>query len=96
MGYRESVASALRGLLCLTTGIEVREFWVMKEYGVANSWTLLYTVQPLGPCFSICHPSIFLSHDSEEVLISERLSVHDGEELLFSWSGFYVCTPILV
>ena len=81
----------VRGLLCLTMGIEVTEVWAMTEYGVANSWTLLYTLQPLGPCFSICLPFIFLSHDSEEVLLTERLShdVDDDEELFFTLSNFY-------
>jgi F-box interacting protein len=70
----------VRGLLCLIMGMEVTEFWVMKEYGVANSWTLLYTVQPLGPCVYIRRPSIFLSHDSEEVLITQRLRDDDDHE----------------
>ncbi|XP_059437073.1 F-box protein CPR1-like [Corylus avellana] len=57
----------LRGWLCLTID---RDVWVMKEYGVANSWTLLYTMQ-LDPAPSTYLPLVF-SHDGEEVLTGEK------------------------
>ena len=41
------------------------EVWVMKEYGVSSSWTLLYAAKP-SPTSKIL-PLVF-SHDGEEVL----------------------------
>lgn len=49
--------------------ISICEVWVMKEYGVASSWTVLYGVDP---SFSNYQPLMF-SHDGEEVLTGEIL-----------------------
>jgi len=65
----------LGGWLCAVF-LDICEVWVMKEYGVASSWTLLYWVQP---AFSNLPPLVF-SHDGEEVLTAELVEP-DGMEL---------------
>jgi F-box interacting protein len=52
------------------------EAWVMMEYGVSSSWTLLYAVEP---AFSKCQPLVF-SHDGEEVLTGEILESNSRAE----------------
>ncbi|XP_059436742.1 F-box protein CPR1-like [Corylus avellana] len=72
----------LRGWLCLIVGEEVKEVWVMKEYGVANSWTLLYTVQ-LDSAFYICRPLLFSHDGGEEVLTREKEIIERDLHQLF-------------
>jgi len=56
----------LGGWLCAVF-LDICEVWMMKEYGVSSSWTLLYWVQP---AFSNLPPLVF-SHEGKEVLTAE-------------------------
>jgi F-box interacting protein len=61
----------LGGWLCAVFE-DLCEAWVMKEYGVSSSWTLLYWVQP---AFSNLSPLVF-SHEGKKVLTGEVMDDH--------------------
>ena len=67
----------LGGLLCFAVDFsDLCEVWVMKEYGIVSSWTLLYTIERAFPN----HPPLVFSRDGKEVFIGDI----DGD-LEFYW-----------
>ncbi|CAN1337207.1 F-box protein CPR1 [Linum perenne] len=85
MGYEVDVG-ALEGNLCAICNYDhVRvDLWVMKEYGVKESWTRLFSVQRIRntTAFAFLRPLIY-SKDGNELL----LEVNDERLVWYDWNN---------
>ncbi|GLT54133.1 hypothetical protein SLA2020_273580 [Shorea laevis] len=78
--------AVLKGCICLyESGRNLKDsnVWVMKEYGVVSSWTLLCTIVKGAVPWSICCRPLTYSKDGKEVLLERdcaRLFWYDMEE----------------
>ncbi|KAK2654291.1 hypothetical protein Ddye_014147 [Dipteronia dyeriana] len=85
--YRYSLLGVFRGYLCSSKANRSNnswQFWIMKEYGVKESWTRILKVDLTG--FSFCHlqPLCYLKDSNKVVLYKyTEFGVNTYERLVF-------------
>ncbi|MED6133393.1 hypothetical protein PIB30_027817 [Stylosanthes scabra] len=96
-GVKSFRSGVLNGSLCIVTNLGlVAHYWVMKEHGNGDSWTLLFRIPYYVVGFSktlrICMAPICVSDDGDEILLENlgKLVVYNSRTESFKATGVEV------
>ncbi|KAL5722157.1 hypothetical protein ACHQM5_005713 [Ranunculus cassubicifolius] len=66
-------AGVLQGKLCMLVkkGCMEMDIWVMRSYGVRESWSKLYSVNQPGACLGTSHCSFCFTNNGEKVILKD-------------------------